>query len=275
MTLFHRAAIGALALTLTTSLVFAASSDYTKKGDGTIEYNKTSTIFLKTTSLDDTNKTLDFDNLNAEPPAECAASATACEETTEITVTTKKVWTPVKLASITSASLSASTFAKFFPNLADTNKLTNSSPQQQKLIAQKILYELGLLPVLPTGKVGYDTELAAIKLHCWLGISGEYDTKKNTAYLGAKSIAALNELKKKMIDPTYLTTNPVPDIDLASGQCGQVAADRAATIATLKATAKSSATSNKAATQQAANSIPTTAPNYLQLEGQVTIKKSE
>lgn len=270
--LFSLLALGSLlALTVVSFAATSVFGRYVRNGDGTIEYSGQKTIFLDTNASNNLSESrLNLSDFNVDPPAECQKADIACEQITQITVTTKKVWTPIQLSSIMSATLKPEVFAKYFPNLPADKTITNGSPLKTKLIAQRIFYERGLLPVLPTGRLGYLTELATMKLQCLKGFS-EYDSTKAIFYAGPKTISALNTLKENLRDPGYLAAHPLPAVDLS--RCGVDFQIREENIATaLKTlTPKNTATGTPAST--ANKSIPLLKPNFLKLEGEVVIQK--
>lgn len=268
--------IATLGILLSTQTVWAADTvrnGYTYHDNGLIEHIKKSVLFLQSNSLDGSVESkLDLKSLNTEPPTECYDQTVACEESTEITVITKKVWTPVKLGSILDEKLDPATFAKYFPKLNENQTISNGSRQPDKLIAQRALYEAGLLNSLPTGKFGYQTELAVIKLQCLKGIE-EYDTKKKIAIMGPKTIKEINAIKAKLRDPTYFDKNPLPTVNL--GKCAKNLSARAATINTLLASPLPASTSNPVDAKSAAKSIKAVAPKSVNFDGQVIIKKQQ
>ena len=258
-----------LVLTLTSLAVAGASSHYTYQynSDGTIEYNKSDSLHLDSVNPTDEQKSsISFDNFNAPDPADCARSGYACQETTDITVTTRKVWTVVRVPSITSTSLDQSTFATYYPDLTPDAPVTPTSPLPQRMVAQRLLYDLGLLPVLPTGKFGYKTELATIDLQCRYGID-EYDATAGKTILGPQSVAKLNELKDQMKDPNFDPATALPP----ATQCSDTLSNRENDIKAALGTPGGLTRGTPAPADASSSTQP--AGNLLQMSGQIQVWK--
>ncbi|MEA3304231.1 MAG: hypothetical protein U9Q15_00420 [Patescibacteria group bacterium] len=155
------------------------------------------------------NTYIDFDDYNIDPPLECSQPNFACDEYSHIKIITTKTWNVKKTEKINSSSLTTSDFAKYYPNLPDIQEINNLSDPDQKWIVQRILYERGLLPVFPTGNIGYETEKAIIKLQHIKGFE-EFDPKRGISYIGPQTIKELNGLKDRMQDPEYIPNHPLP-----------------------------------------------------------------
>lgn len=259
---------------LPVDIVFATKNvnGYLYQNDGTIEYTKQNNIYLKSNANSSDQAQIDFSNYNVEPPSECYDKQIVCEENTEITVITKKTWKPVTVQKITDSHLTAESFAKYFPALPENKSLSGGSPLAPRLVAQRILYERGLLSRVPTGKMGYETELAILKLQCLKGIN-EFDAKRQVVLIGPKTVKELNQLKESMKDPEYLKSHLLPPVDLS--KCSQPLQKRAVQLAAAQQKAEAAAPvagRQKTAPVSTIDALPLK-PQFLKLEGEVLIKK--
>lgn len=176
---------------------------------------KTKEYILKLDASDDVkSQKIDFSDYNIPAPEECNEPNIACHETAKIQITTTKQWKIYRTKTIDSPDLTSHDFAKKYPNLNENaESIDNTSPPEQKWILQRMLYERGLLPVFPTGNVGYETEKAIIKFQHIKGIN-EWDKRKGIVEIGPQTVKALNDLKERMKDPQYLEKRPLPVVKL-------------------------------------------------------------
>lgn len=195
------------------ALATDTNNKYIYKENNIIEFTKDYHIYLDSEKSKEKIVNIDFDNYNINPPKECLQKMSVCEETTDIHIITKKTWRVIRLDNISSKKLDPVLFAKYYPNIKSKNIINDGSPLQDKLITQRILYDRGLLNIEPTGKIGWLTEIAIMKLQHLKGIK-EYDEKKGIVYIGPKTIKELNALKDRMKDPNYLKNNPLPNINV-------------------------------------------------------------
>lgn len=245
------------------------SGVYTRNDDGTVGYTSQETITLH--SADAAKETtLNLDNFNADAPRECTRAGFVCNETTEIIVSTHKTWRPMRLYPLTSEQLTTDMFARFYPNLSETPRLDGSSPAAQRLIAQRMLYELGLLPVLPTGKFGFMTETGTMQFQCAVGVE-EFDPKRGSYFIGPQTIGQMNKWKENMKTPGYLDSYAFQAPDLRS--CSENMQTRAEFLGALKKEAASQPNTTVPGENASGAKVPVNEPNYLQLEGEVIIKK--
>ncbi len=135
------------------------------------------------------------------------ALGTTCSQATQIKVEVNTIWTIIEAAPIDSESLTTTEFAKNYPNISETGELTNDSSEEDKLIAQKILYERGMLALPPTGFLGHLTKMAVTHLQ---NVKNIYDEPNR---IGPKTIKELNDLKKRMEEDGYVENNPLPEPD--------------------------------------------------------------
>jgi hypothetical protein len=160
------------------------------------------------------NKGFSFADYDIKAPDICKSSHIFCYEKTKIHTTINKEWEVVPVPPIWDKSLTPQQFAKFYPDLEEDKIINNWSPAKDKWITQRILYERGLLPVFPTGKIGFLTEEAIIKLQFFKGIE-EIDQAKGVVIIGPQTIKELNKLKKRMEDETFVSRSPYPEINFA------------------------------------------------------------
>lgn len=152
-----------------------------------------------------------FADYDIKAPAVCSEPNVFCHEHTVIHSKLEKEWEVVEVPEISDKSLSAQQFATYYPDLDETKKISDGSPTSTKWIAQRILYERGLLSAFPTGKIGLQTEEAIIKLQHYKNIV-EYDKNLKVTIIGPKTIKELNKLKAKMKDPNFASKSPLPNI---------------------------------------------------------------
>jgi len=160
-------------------------------------------------SEEELQRSISFASDDISSPEVCQEPQVFCSESTKITVKTAKTWSIIELPAITSLGLQPEEFAQYYPNLDPVSRITDGSPPQQKLILQRILYDRGLLPVAPTGKIGYETEKAIIKLQHIKGIVDEFDGINKVTIIGPQTINELNALKKRMQNKGYLEEKPL------------------------------------------------------------------
>jgi hypothetical protein len=141
-------------------------------------------------------------------PEECKRFGVSCSQKTIIKVSAETTWTITNTDPITSDTLKTDEFIKNFPDIKETVRLDNGSDEKDKLVAQRILYERGLLPIPPTGNISHLTILAATYLQHLKNIGDE------VGYIGPKTIKELNALKGRMADESYLDKSPLPPIKL-------------------------------------------------------------
>ena len=161
----------------------------------------------KTIAPEETN--INLANMDFTDPKEC--STDFCFKESQITITVKKTWKPMTSV-INDSWLLSWDFAKNFPNISEKKLLNNGSPVYDRLILQKVLYERWILDSKPTGKIGYLTEQAIMKLQCvkWFK---EYNTANGTFIIWPKTIEETNKIKEKMKDPKYLKKTMFPNVD--------------------------------------------------------------
>lgn len=176
----------------------------------TVSETKEFQLYLDNTSTE-SEKILDLNTYSIPAPEECSNKNTLCEETVQVTINVEKTWVITTIASLDSAELESWEFAEKYSDLEECEELNDGSAPEDKFIAQRILYERGLLPVLPTGRIGYQTEKAVLELQALKDIY-EYDAYRNIFYIGPETIRALNSLKDNLKDPEYLENNPLSDL---------------------------------------------------------------
>jgi len=177
-----------------------------------IQKESTYQIHLDSTDPETNMQKINFDAANIEPPAQCKDPLMICDEESVVNIHTVKTWKLRKVRQLNDPLLSPDEFAKKYPNLKDNVKeINDGSPPDQKFIAQRILYERGLLRRLPTGKIGYETEQAVIKFQHLKGFA-EYDAARQITYIGPRTIKELNALKDRLQDPNYLKEKPLPEV---------------------------------------------------------------
>jgi len=156
-------------------------------------------------------KAFSFADYDIEAPDECKKITVFCHEKTVITSHIYKEWEIIPVPSIGDKNLSPQGFSEFYPDLPEDEIIHNWSDPSKKWIVQRILYERGLLPVFPTGKIGFLTEEAIAKLQYYKGIE-EVDEKKGVVVIGPKTIRELNKLKARMEAPEFVSRSPLPVI---------------------------------------------------------------
>jgi hypothetical protein len=211
--------------------------------------------------LDLDEMVLDLSEIDIDSPQQCETDF--CYEESDITVVVKKVWKPLT-SIINSDSLSSWQFAQEFPDIKEENILDNKSSVYDRVVLQKILYDRWLLGVEPTGKIGYLTELAIMKLQCIKWFS-EYNPEKTIFEIWSQTIWELNSLKERMKDSNYLVSTELPNIELED--CGPTFVSRYNAISNLMQNPPSWANNNYN------NMI--TPDTSLDREGEVIIKKTE
>jgi hypothetical protein len=139
-------------------------------------------------------------------PEECKKRrfGTYCTQKTDIKVEVNTTWTITEASAIDSAHLSSDEFSEYYPGIQETIKVDNDSPEEDKLVVQRILYERGMLPVAPTGFIGHLTMMGITHLQQLKHIYSEPNG------IGPRTIEELNNLKDRMADPEYLEANPLP-----------------------------------------------------------------
>ncbi len=142
-------------------------------------------------------------------PEECQRRSFGiiCSQETKIKVDVENIWTITEAASIHSPVLAPEEFATSYPGIQETNTLTNESSEEDKLVAQRILYERGLLSVPPTGFLGHLTKIGITYLQDIKQIYDEPD------HIGPKTINELNALKERMEEENYIEKNPLPSLN--------------------------------------------------------------
>lgn len=129
---------------------------------------------------------------------------TTCSQETQIKVVVETTWTIIEAEPIDSKTLTTQEFATSYPDIQEPNTLTNESNNEDKLVAQRILYERGMLSVPPTGFLGHLTMMAITHLQ---NLKFIYDEPNR---IGPRTISELNNLKNRMEEDGYLEKNPLP-----------------------------------------------------------------
>lgn len=139
-------------------------------------------------------------------PEECQKRrfGVTCNQETKIKVDVETIWTITEANPIHSSALTPEEFAINYPNIQETNILTNESSEEDKLVAQRILYERGMLSIPPTGFLGHLTQMGITHLQ---NIKQIYD---EPGRIGSKTIKELNALKNRMKEENYIEKNYLP-----------------------------------------------------------------
>ena len=176
-----------------------------------IEKEKDFVIEVDTREDKTNSASFSFEDIDIDAPSVCSQSHVYCEEKTVITTHIKKEWEVIAVPTIWDKSLTPQQFAKYYPNLKNDKPITDGSAPKEKWIAQKILYERGLLDVFPTGKIGYQTEQAVARFQYYKDIY-EVNEKLGIVVIGPKTIQELNKLKDRMKNPLFTSRSPLPVI---------------------------------------------------------------
>jgi hypothetical protein len=183
---------------------------FTAQDSYTISAQKNFSIELDTRNKGE-KKSFSFADYDITAPSVCHQANVYCHEKTTIHTYIEKEWEIIPIPQIWDKTLTPQQFAQFYPDLPDTTPINDWSPSQQKWITQRILYERGLLDVFPTGKIGFKTEEAIIKLQYYKDIE-EVDERLGIVIIGPKTIKELNALKSIMEEPEFISRSGLPPI---------------------------------------------------------------
>lgn len=161
------------------------------------------------------NQLFSLKDYDISAPTICQQSNVFCHEKLRIVSRIEKEWEVNYIPQIWDPELTAQDFANFYPNLPEDKIISDGSRPQDKWILQRILYERGLLDIFPTGKIGYLTEKAIIKLQHYKDIE-EYDHNLGIAYIGPATARELNLLKERMKRSDFVSRSPLPPISINS-----------------------------------------------------------
>jgi hypothetical protein len=169
----------------------------------------TYTISLDSRDSTNNEETINLSDFNYPAPPECAEDDKVCFETSIITINVEKTWEIATVLPIYDPELEADIFAAAYPGIEQLEWDDLKNSPDQIMIAQRTLYERGLLDVLPTGQYGYLTEEAVLYFQALKGIQ-EFDHTTGQAIIGPQTITELNGLKDRMQKENYFEENPLP-----------------------------------------------------------------
>lgn len=174
-----------------------------------IEKEEQFSINLDSRDVINNQTSINLNDFNYAPPEECEREDIVCFESSIITVHVKKIWELASVLPITDENLETDVFSSTFPDITSNTWEELRINPQELMIAQRTLYERGLMDVLPTGQYGYITEDAVARLQGLKHIQ-EIDWEKGQVIIGPETIIALNGLKQRMLAPNYFANNPLP-----------------------------------------------------------------
>jgi len=136
---------------------------------------------------------MDLSQLVENMPEQCRVAGVTCLQKSRVKVILENTWIPISISSLTNPQIPAPVEARAYPALDLEQTLGPGSPAPAVAIAQRILYDARLLSELPTGKYGFATERAVVRLQQRVGFA-EIDRRRGVAIIGPRTAKVLNGL---------------------------------------------------------------------------------